>query len=174
MVNLLLEGISPDPQDARADAVRDLRDKIDELGSRLDQAREEARQWHEKYEQAYMALAKLRRTLNPLYSSLQTLFGDLALVSDYGAGETVPAQPAAPVQDDRTKAVWDAWKTKLGRNCARIIDALLVHGSLTSTQISVTTGIHLSNVPKSIYVMNRAGIINKEGGKGGRFSLKRI
>jgi len=167
----LLDGLTEQPE---PDASRDLRDKIDELESRLNDAREEARKWHEKYEQAYMALARLRRTLGGLYSALQGVFGDLAIVSNDGVGEPASVPQTVPVQDDRTKTVWDQWKMKLGKNCARIIDALLIHGSLTSTQISVVTGIHVSNVPKSIYQINKAGILNKEGGKGGKFYLKKL
>jgi len=67
--------------------------------------------------------------------------------------------------------VWNAWKSRLGIPCGKIIDALLTHGKLTSTQISIATGIQSGNVATYIYRINKAGILNKNGKE---FSLKSI
>src|SRR5258708_22662411 len=150
-----------DTRDAELD---DLRKEMSALKLKL--AHAELELTHAKSE-ATKAVSGLRRTLSPLYQSLQALFGDIDAVAPGDFNDAPSAASAAK----STSAVWDAWKSKLRKNCGRIIDALLVHGELNATQIAITTGIDRSNVPKSIYKINQAGLINKNGGN---YSLKAI
>lgn len=69
------------------------------------------------------------------------------------------------------QAVWTAWKQKLNAPCGRIIDALLVHGEMNTTQLSVAAQMHKSNVSKAIQKLHEVSVITKNGG---RFSLKAL
>ena len=110
------------------------------------------------------AVLALRKTLTPLYQSLQMVFGQMETVS---AGIDAPSSAAI---EPRVKAVWDNWKSKLG-STAKIIDALLLHGEMNTQQLSVATGFHRTTIPAHIFKLNKNGLINKNGGK---FSLKQL
>lgn len=109
------------------------------------------------------ALGALRKQLNPLYRALQSVFGELDAV---GLDDSQPA--AMP---SRTSAVWENWKSRMPGRPAQIIDALLLHGAMNSTQIAIAIGIHRNNVPPLIFKLNKAGLIDKNGTK---YSLKQL
>jgi DNA-binding transcriptional ArsR family regulator len=126
-------------------------------------------------EDAQRALSTLRRQLSPLYRALQAVFGELdaagieetpAAASPSGAA---PSGPSATGRDPRVVAVYESWKQRLGPAAAKVIDALLVHGEMNTTQLSIAAQMHRTNVPKAISKLNQAGLVNKIGG---RFSLK--
>lgn len=154
---LLLEG----QVDERDQLIESMQDEIEQLRSDLLVARAEASR---ATQQASRAVAKLRNILSPLYGGLRELFGEM---ESFGGDE--PA--SAPVADSRTKAVWDNWKQKMPGNPAKIIDALLLHGEMNTQQIAIAIGLHRTSIPKLIYQLNQAGLINKSGGK---FSLKKL
>jgi hypothetical protein len=106
----------------------------------------------------------LRRVLLPLYTALQKVFGEIDVMS-------VP-EAAAPTVDNRKRAVWEAWKTKLPGIPAKMIDALLVHGALNQTQLRIHAQCARSSVPNAVMALNRAGLINKSGD--GKISLKEL
>jgi hypothetical protein len=113
----------------------------------------------------------LRRVLLPLYTALQKVFGEIDVMSvpeaAVGGGE-----PAAQWLDPRKRQVWEAWKTKLPGIPAKMIDALLVHGSLNQTQLRIHAQCARSSVPNAVMALNRAGLINKSGD--GKISLKEL
>lgn len=111
------------------------------------------------------ALGSLRKQLTPLYSALQAVFGELdaAGVEDSGG----PVGSASP----RVSAVWESWKSRLGGQTAKVIDALLLHGEMNTTQLAIAIGTRRQNVPNLIFKLNQVGLINK---KDGRFSLKQL
>jgi hypothetical protein len=113
--------------------------------------------------QAAHATDALRKQLAPLYHALQMVFGELDAIGD-------ATEPAGP-HDARTKAVWESWKAKLGTGPAKVIDALLLHGELSTQQLSIATGYHRNTVPQYVSQLHKAGLINKAGG---RFSLKAL
>ena len=73
----------------------------------------------------------------------------------------------------RSSAVWEDWKKKLGATAAsKIIDILLLHGQLDQTQIRIHLGTsRMQTVYDAVSKLNKAGIINKNGGK---ISLKEL
>jgi hypothetical protein len=153
----LLEGEVADPDDTRLDDLetenRDLRRQL----ARAEQAATDARV------ATTQALSALRRQLSPLYRALQAVFGELdAAGVDDVAGSTGAAQTPA-------SKVWESWKAKLGGQCAKVIDVLLTHGEMNTTQLAIAIGTRRQNIPNLIYKLNQAGLINKNGG---RFSLK--
>ena len=163
----LLEGEVLDPLTQELDALRAenrrLRREADDARVEADRAREDANR----------ALSMLRRQLGPLYRALQAVFGELdtAGVTDEAAPVAARGENAPPVTDARVAAVWASWKSRLGGGASKVIDALLVHSDLNTQQLAIATGLHRTTIPKLIYELNKAGLINKNGG---RFSLKQL
>lgn len=167
----LLEGIVDTAQSDQQEELRELRAEVIRLKGEINKGWELITVAQSENDQLKRVIAKLRRQLSPLYQALQLVFGEIETIplgadpqETPGAGPSASASPQA-------SAVWDHWRQKLGKNCSRIIDALLAHGSLNTTQLAMVTGIDRSNVPKSIHVLNKASLINKNGGV---FSLKAL
>lgn len=140
--------------------------RVAELEDELVQTREALRQERLKNTQSTQALqgvVELRRALSPLYQALRRVFEEMNVE---GVVEVTPAV------DDRKRAVWEAWKMRMPGITARIIDALLLHGSLTQTQLRIHAQCARSSVPNAVMALNRAGLINKDAG--GRISLKQL
>ena len=106
----------------------------------------------------------LRKVLNPLYRSLQVVFGELD-----AAGVTDTVSSPAGATNDGANTKWDEWKKRLDNNCARVIDALLLAGEMNVKAIMVACRMGEAKVYRSTSQMGRAGILVKNGGK---FSLK--
>jgi len=111
------------------------------------------------------ALAALRKQLGPLYRALQAVFGEL------DAAGVQDGDGPQPRTDARVTAVWNSWKEKMPGGPARIIDALLLHGDLTTPQLKITAKMATQTVYDSIARLKKAGLIDKNGGK---FSLKQV
>jgi len=154
--------------DPRDDRIDDLERQVARLRGELSDARHELTRVRED---SNRALTALRQQLSPLYRALQRVFGELdaAGVADVAPQASAPTAPAsAATADSRTMAVWESWKSKLGA-AGKLIDALLVHGEMNTQQLAIATGLHRTTIPKHIYTLNKAGLLNKNGG---RFSLK--
>lgn len=111
---------------------------------------------------AAKAVAGLRKQLTPLYRALQSVFGEIEAIG--GDDATAGAAP-----DARTAAIWQSWKGRLGPQCGKVIDALLLQSEMNTTQLAIAIGTNRRNIPNLIFKLNQAGLINKNGG---RFSLK--
>lgn len=135
----------------------------DGLRARVRTLEEELHVERAKNASANGGVRRLRSVLSPLYTSLQQLFGDIDAM-DVGAapGEPVPT---------RNSAIWDSWKQKLGEGPAKIIDALLLHREMNTQQLAIATHYHRTTIPALIFKLNKAGLLNKNGGK---FSLKEL
>lgn len=154
----LLEGAIEEVDDQNDEDPRD--GIIAALKVDLSQARAEMRRTQRD---TAAALGALRKNLSPLYRALQAVFGEI---------EAVGYSDDAPVaQNSRVSAVWESWKSKLPGRTAQIIDALLLHGEMNSTQLAIAIGIHRNNVPPLIFKLNKAGLIDKNGTK---YSLKQL
>lgn len=138
-----------------------LRAEIRELRGHLQQARAEATQ---AKRDAARALSALRKQLTPLYHALQAVFGEIDAA---GVDDDAPMAGGSP----RTSAVWESWKSRLPGGPAKIIDALLLHGDMNTQQLAIATGVHRNSIPHMIFKLNKAGLLNKNGG---RFSLKQL
>ena len=159
--------VADDPRDRALETLkaenRRLQRSLTDADLRADRAREDADR----------ALANLRRQLSPLYRALQMVFGELdaAGVTEPAAASIGAATPPPAGTDPRIAAIWDSWKARLGPGCARIIEALLLHPELNTTQLAIAGGMNRNTVPNLIYKLNQAGLINKTSG---RFSLKAL
>lgn len=144
------------------EADNEMREQIADLQRQLRDARNETAQARRE---SNRAMGELRRQLGPLYKALQMVFGEL----DAAGADEAPA--ASGSANPRTSAVWENWKSRLPGRPAQIIDALLLHGELNTTQIGVAVGMSRNNVPAVIFKLNKAGILTKNGDK---FSLKKL
>lgn len=140
----------------------ELREKLDDVKEQLRQSRQETAT---AKRDAARAMSELRRQLGPLYKALQMVFGEL----DAAGVDDAPASSGSV--NARTTAVWENWKSKLPGRPAAIIDALMLHGEMNSTQLAIAIGIHRNNVPGLIFRLNKAGLIDKNGTK---YSLKKL
>lgn len=156
----LLEGVIEEAGDS--EEIERLRDENRDLRRELSTARTDIAT---AKRETTLALGALRKTLGPLYSALQFVFGEL----DAAGVDEAPA--ASGSANPRTMAVWDAWKSRIGGQPAQLIDAFLLHGEMTSGQIAIAIGINAKNVAHVVHKLNKAGLIQKNGGK---FSLKSI
>ena len=151
----------PDPMKIAAE----LRREIEKLRAQLETAQEELRQERQKTAAMESGVRQLRAVLTPLYQALAHIFGEIDAM---GVG-AMP--PTATGVDPRKAAVWEDWKQKLGGQAAKAIDALLLHGELTQTQLRLHIGCARGSVPGIVYQLNKAALINKNGG---RISLKEL
>lgn len=159
-----LEGIVEPPENPR---LAELEAEIRKVRRERDDAMREA---DRAQEDAHRALSNLRKQLTPLYRALQMVFGELDAAGVSEDGGQPNASPAGGGNDPRVRAVWDAWKQRLGGTVANGIDALLLHGELDTAQLAIASGLDKRTVTKTVvYKLHAAGLIAKNNG---RFSLK--
>jgi hypothetical protein len=159
----LLEGEVMDVGDD-GEAAR-LRDELRRVAGERDALRAENVRLRQRVNQIDGPAVALRQTLDPL----RAIMGEIEVIDPQPVAGAAPAAGAAP--DSRSAAVWESWKQKLGGSAAKVITALQHHGEANTQQLSILTGLHRTTIPKIIYEVNKAGLINKAGG---RFSLKQL
>jgi hypothetical protein len=108
-------------------------------------------------------VSRLRSALTPLYQALQQIYGDI------DAMEINPESGSG--MDPRKAAVWEDWKRKMPGIPARFIEALMLHGELTQTQLRLHAKCAQGSVAGVVSQLWKAGLINKNGGK---ISLKEL
>jgi hypothetical protein len=128
----------------------------------LQKAEEALRQERQKNAGIESGVRELRKVLNPLYQALLHIYGE---IEGIGVEETAVA-PAF-----KNNAVWENWKQKLGGLTAKAIDALLLHGAMNQTQLRIVLSCASRSVTNVVSALNKAGLINKSGGK---ISLKEL
>lgn len=101
---------------------------------------------------------KLREVLGPLFNGLKLIYNE---VDSMGFGDISAA----------SSPVWDSWKQKLGGQTAEAIDILSLHGEMNAEQLRIHLRCARTHVYNVISRLNKAGIINKNGG---RISLKEL
>ena len=109
-------------------------------------------------------VAELRSVLAPLYQGLAHIFGEIEKMGVDGVS-------SASGMDPRKAAVWEDWKRKMPGIPARFIDALMLHGELTQTQLRLHAKCAQGSVAGVVSQLWKAGLINKNGG---RISLKEL
>lgn len=107
-------------------------------------------------------LSEIQMALKPLYDGLVHLFEQIDSVT--GTGAISGASP-------KNQAAWNSWKEKLGGKVAEAIDVLLLHGEMNATQLRIHLHCATNYVFQVISKLNKAGLINKNGGK---ISLKEL
>lgn len=144
----------------------------DDIGQELRRAQDEIRRLENclrieqsRNSQLGVGVQELRTILNPLYLALQAVFGELDPLT------TSSSVSSSGMLSPQAKAAWDNWKSKLGGLPSRFIDALMLHGPMTQTQLRIAVGCAARSVTNVVYTLNKAGLINKSGGK---ISLKEL
>lgn len=139
-----------------------LRDQIGRLQAELRTARAETAAAKRQAEQA---LSALRKQLSPLYRALQSVFGEL----DAAGVEDTPVGTSAV--SSRIDTIWASWKSKFPGKPSMIIDALMVHGQMSISQIAIAIRSDRRNVPPMLSKLKGAGLLEKNGSM---FSLKQL
>jgi hypothetical protein len=148
-----------------------LRDQIEELQADLRKMRQERDKARAEGMAAVSAVNALRDQLSGLYKAMRAIFGEIELVPEAEPQANPSLGRQEPQAGSHAAAAWDAWKSRLGSPCAKIISALQVHRAMTQTQISIATQINKKNIPTYIFRINKAGLLNKNGNE---YSLKEL
>lgn len=104
-------------------------------------------------------LRRLRGNLSPLYDSLRLLFGDMELLGV----EDAPAATGSGQTSTAKSAVWESWKAKLPSGEAKAIDALLVHGTLSTPQVRIHVGCATRTSQNIVQALKSKGLIIGDG-----------
>lgn len=123
------------------------------LRQQLKEAREELSAERAKESGIEEGVSQLRQALAPLKEGLDRIFGIL------------PEIPSKPPVSSSHSVVWESWKKRLGGGAvSTIIDALILHGRLTNTQMAIHVGTNRKQtIYDAVHKLNKAGIINKDG-----------
>lgn len=146
-------------QDPQAE-IRRLQQEIFTRNRQLAEAEDALRVERQKNAGVEAGVHELRAVLNPLYQALQHIYGEMNAFGEDQAPATV-----------KHSAVWESWKAKLGGQTAEAIDVLMLHKEMNAEQLRVHLHCARTHVYNVISRLNKAGIINKNGGK---ISLKEL
>ena len=137
--------------------VESLQRELYTRNKQLNDAEEELRTERRKTATIEAGVRGLRQQLSPLYQALQSVFGDIDAMGI--------ADGVSNASSPRTSAVWESWKEKLGGQTATAIDVLALHGEMNADQLRIHLRCARTHVYNVITKLNKAGIINKNGGK---------
>ena len=169
MSTKLLEN-SPLSSEEAEDLRRQLAQKerlIASLEDDLRASQQETKDERDKSATAKRALANVRQTLQPLFTSLRVLFGELdaAGIETPGNGTPAAAGPTA------SGGIWVAQKRRFPGRPADIIDALLERPGMTTQALATTIRAAVRTITRNIFVLNKAGLVQKNGSQ---FFLKEL
>lgn len=141
----------PDPQEQ----FRSLQQELFNRNRQLHEMEMRARNAEEKVRALESGLIQLRQVLTPLHNALNMVFGEI---------EAAGVSGAAPAQaDSRVSAIWESWKSKLPSGQAKAIDALLLHGSMTTAQLRIHIGCATRTAINIVAALKSKGLIVKNG-----------
>ena len=127
-----------------------------ERNRQLNEAEESLRQERLKTAAVERGVTELRTVLTPLYQALQHIFGEIGTM---GVNEVTITNDGDP----RKKAIWDSWKAKLPSGESKAIDALLLHGTMTTGQLRIHVGCATRTAQNIVTALKSKGLINKNG-----------
>lgn len=130
----------------------------DERGDRLEL---ELRAERRKNTSMQTGVVKLRTILSPLYQALGMVFGEVEMMGVSGSAES--SAQSESTSDPRTKAVWDSWKAKLPSGEGKAIDALLLHGTMTTAQLRIHIGCASRTAQNIVVSLKSKGLIVRDG-----------
>lgn len=148
MSSLVLSPKIPDPQQQ----IRSLQQALYDRNRQLNDVEARLRESEMRCKAVEAGVLELRATLAPLYNALRQVFGE---IDEMNIGETSAS----------SSPVWDSWKQKLGGKSAEAIDVLMMHGTLNAEQLRFHLRVANRTVYNIIGLLNKAGIIHKDGGK---------
>ena len=137
----------------------------------LERLRKENQFLTEQRDKYQHALSVLRRQLQPLYSALRAVFGEID-AADIPNPEVRISYDQANVRSmPQRSPVWENWRKQLGGKQAEVIEALETHGWMNVAQLVVATHSAKQTIYETIWKLNKLQLINKNGGK---YSLKEM
>jgi hypothetical protein len=143
-----------------------LRAAVDRLTRERDALREENADLHRQVAESTAPLHRLRKSLEPMYRALQSVFGELQAI------DPMPERAAESPVNDHILGVWEKWKAKLGGAPAKIITVLQKQGAANTDQLMTLIGTsRRKTVHDAIHKLNKSSLIEKNDG---RFSLKKL
>ena len=149
--------------------IESLQRELYQRNRQLAEAEEALRQERLKSAGLEHGVVELRTTLAPLYHGLAHIFGEIGAM-DIGSG--TGSNSGAPLDSDpRKKAIWDSWKAKLPSGEAKAVDALLLHGTMTTGQLRIHVGCATRTAQNIVTALKSKGLINKNGAQ---VSLKEL
>ncbi len=144
--------------------IESLQRELYKRNEQLSRAEDELRQERLKSAALERGVMELRNVLTPLYQGLAHIFGEIEGMSVGSSGVVSDADP-------RKKAIWDSWKAKLPSGEAKAIDALLLHGTMTTGQLRIHVGCATRTAQNIVTALKSKGLINKNGAQ---VSLKEL
>jgi hypothetical protein len=155
---LQLEGKVLQPPDEKYDRLlRDLqfaRQLVAEKESELVRLRSD-------YQRLVTAVDYLREQLDPLYTGLRAIFGQIDLVSE-GVPRSTPTSGLA-LQMSNPK--WDSWKKRMPGRPAEVIDLLLLHEEMSIKQLMAALKCGDKTAYNIMSRLSSAGLVSNSGGK---------
>lgn len=136
--------------------VVDLRRQVRELD-------EEVRERDRRIQVLERAQATLQSALAPTFRGLQMVFGEFEKAGISSSTEDSPRTVGALESN-----FWETQKRRFPGKPSEIID-LLLERSMNTSQIATAGRMDPRTVTKTIYILNKAGLVEKNGGM---FSLK--
>ena len=127
----------------------------------LAEAEEELRQERQKNAAVESGVQNLRAILGPLFNGLKQIYGEMDAMGPAGSGVT----------DPRKSAIWESWKAKLPSGESKAIDALLLHGTMTTAQLRIHVGCASRTAQNIAAALKSKGLIVKNGAQ---ISLKEL
>lgn len=142
---------------------RRVHERTKNLAQQIRELDEEVRARDRRIATLESSISNLQQALLPTYRGMQKLFGEIedAIGSDPAPVGTVPGQ---------SLSVWEAAKRQFPGKAAEFIDLLMTR-PMNTTQLATTARCAPRTVTKVIFTLNKAGLIEKNGGV---FSLKQI
>lgn len=123
------------------------------LRTELAKVKAERDSYRRELETLKSSIVNLRKSLSPLYASLKGLFGEM---DKFHVSES-------PASNGKASIVWENWKRKMPGHPARIIDALLLHRSMTATQLQIAADVPAGSFFQVISKMNKVNLLTKNG-----------
>jgi hypothetical protein len=138
-----------------------LRRQIVGLEQELDQAKDEAAQAKQTSADAVKAIRALRKTLDPWYTALKMIYGEISRVEVDAMDDSAP--PSHTGSDSGgLSPKWQMMKQKLGGRQAEIIE-VLKHGAMTVAQIRAAVKCDIGVAYKLTKKMQDLGLLVKNG-----------
>lgn len=168
---LALEGLVETKADPDSEELRTLRRENQRLDEELRNLRNELGQVQADKETLERGIRALRQQLSPLHRALRAVFGEIELA----IGEEEFSAPApgssAPPSSSGVDPRWQHAKETFPGVPSQIIDALLSQRELNLTQLAGYCRRDYSTIKRAAQVLSKAGLLAKEGGKGGKIRL---
>lgn len=142
--------------------IRSLQQELYARNRQLNEAKDALRTERQKTAAIERGVQELRSVLNPLYSALQHVFGEIDAMGVEGSSSQT---------DPRKQAIWESWKAKLPSGEGRAIDALLLHGTMTTAQLRIHVGCASRTAQNIVAALKGKGLIVKNGAQ---ISLKEL